>query len=345
MPTALHLRQALVTALAAVASYYVASFLNLPESYWAVISSIIVMQSSVGGTVDAAWNRLAGTAIGALVGAMFATFWGTDLLAFGVANTMTFWICASLRLPESYRLACVTVSVVMLVSRHEIYWVIALRRFLEVGIGIVVSLIVTVAAWPARARKHLQYGIASALHGIDDYYQLILRRYRGELRVPIRAIREDLREQLRLNDILLKEAIYELAMGTSPATLALWKDHLERLFLAVEAVELSTREGRGALDEQPFEPELSRLLTGISSAFGELEEAVAAGRFNAKGPSLEEAISALDRKVAEIRQSGLILRFSFEGAMRFYAFLSTVRNLAQEVERASPEELEGEALS
>lgn len=328
----LHIRQAVVTALAAVASFYVADFLRLPEAYWAVISSIIVMQSSVGATVGASWNRLAGTALGAFMGALFASLFGTSVWAFGAAVAATVWLCASLGLLESYRLAGVTVSIVMLVSRSQDYGVIALRRFLEVAVGIIVSLVVTALSWPARARRDLRHGIAEALVVMEALYRAILRRYEGERDAPIEALRGSVRDLLRRHDVLLKEAVYEPALGTRPALLALFGEHLKRVLLAIEALELATRDQRKGAKEIRFEPELGDLMLGIGSSFRELEAEVEAGRYREKRNSLAPAVSALDAKIAKLRLSGSTLDFNLDEALRFYAFVSCLRNLARELD-------------
>ena len=58
-------------------------------------------------------------------------------------------ICALLRLQNSYRFAGITLAIVMLVPRISPAWIIALHRFIEVSIGIVVGLAIT-AIWPSR---------------------------------------------------------------------------------------------------------------------------------------------------------------------------------------------------
>ena len=75
--------------------------------------------------------------------------WGNQLWAFGVAATITVLCCAVLRLDRSYRLACVTVAIVMLIKSAGPPWKIALHRFLEVALGIVVAL--AISALPPKA--------------------------------------------------------------------------------------------------------------------------------------------------------------------------------------------------
>src|SRR5271154_5109354 len=98
-------KQAVKTAIAGVISLYITRLFQLPEGYWAAISALIVMQSNVGATLDASRTRLAGTAVGAVVGGAFVALWGANMLAFGVAVAIAFFVCTELRLAESQRLA------------------------------------------------------------------------------------------------------------------------------------------------------------------------------------------------------------------------------------------------
>lgn len=323
-----------MTALAAVASYYVAAILELPESYWAVVSSIIVMQSNVGATVGASWDRMVGTGIGAVVGAIIASVGGAQIWTFGVAIAVTVWICAFLGLPDSYRLAGVTVAIVMLVARDQPFWIIAIRRFLEVSVGIVVSLVVVGLLSSSRARRHLRNGIGEAFVSMGSLYEAILRRCHGERVTEIDALRLKVRGILRDHDSLLKQAVFEPAMGASPALLALWGNHLRRIFLALQSLELSTREARFESTEPSFEPELGELMATISGEFHELAKDVVAGYMAFERPELEEAVLALDERIADIREHGANLLFSVEEALYFYPFLAALRNLARELELA-----------
>ncbi len=144
-----HLPRALKIGIAGVVALYAANLLKLPQAYWAAISAFVVMGADVGATFKASWTRLIGTAIGAVAGALFVQLWGSHLWAFGLAATVTALLCTLLNLEQSYRLACVTVAIVMLIHSAGLSpWRLALWRFLEVAVGIVVALVI--AALPPR---------------------------------------------------------------------------------------------------------------------------------------------------------------------------------------------------
>src|ERR1700732_1030315 len=105
------------TTVAAVVSLLVARLFRLPESYWAAITSLIVMQSTLGAAFTISWHRFVGTAIGAAAGGFFATYFGSNTVIFGLGVLILGIICAVLRLDHAaYRFAGVTLAITMLVA-------------------------------------------------------------------------------------------------------------------------------------------------------------------------------------------------------------------------------------
>ncbi len=136
------------TAIAVVASLLIARLVRLPESYWAAITTLIVMQSTIGAAWTISKQRLAGTALGAGTGALLATYAGSNVAVFGAGVFVLGVLCARLRIERNaYRYAGITLAIVMLVARTQPAWIIAVHRFLEISVGIAVGLIIT-AVWP-----------------------------------------------------------------------------------------------------------------------------------------------------------------------------------------------------
>jgi uncharacterized membrane protein YccC len=144
------LKHSLRTAFAAVVSLLVARLFGLPETYWAAISTLIVMQSNLGAALPISAQRFVGTAVGAIFGGFVGTYFSANVAAFGVAVFAIGVVCAALKVERAaYRYASITLAIVMLVPRAANEWVVAVHRFFEVSIGIVVGLGLS-AAWPER---------------------------------------------------------------------------------------------------------------------------------------------------------------------------------------------------
>jgi uncharacterized membrane protein YccC len=138
-----HMVQAIKIGVAGIVSMLVAKVLKLPQGYWVAISAFVVMGSDVGATIVASRNRLIGTAIGAALAAVFVALLGSNLMWFGIAVATTTLICESAGLGQSYRLACVTVAIVMLINTADSPWRSAAYRFIEVALGIVIALLIS----------------------------------------------------------------------------------------------------------------------------------------------------------------------------------------------------------
>jgi uncharacterized membrane protein YgaE (UPF0421/DUF939 family) len=141
------------TAIAAVTSLLVGHLLRLPQAYRAPITAIVVMQSTVGAALKVSGQRLAGTALGAAAGALLFVCFVSSIIAFTLGIFVLGLLSAPLHTDRSaYRFAGITVAIVMLTAAAAPAWSIALHRFLEVSVGILVGLLVTVA-WPERANQ------------------------------------------------------------------------------------------------------------------------------------------------------------------------------------------------
>lgn len=138
------------TAVAAVVSLLVARLLRLPEAYWASITALIVMQSTFGAALSISVQRFAGTAVGAALGAVAATYFHRNVVAYGILVFLIGLLCAALQIERTaYRYASITLAVVMLIPRTQGPWTTAAHRFVEVSLGIVVALAIS-AVWPER---------------------------------------------------------------------------------------------------------------------------------------------------------------------------------------------------
>ncbi|HSS99256.1 MAG TPA: FUSC family protein [Terriglobales bacterium] len=130
------------TAVATLASLMLARLLKLNEFYWAPISTIVILLSTID-PLSGSWQRFVGTALGAALGALIATFFRVGWAIYGAGIFICGILCAILRIKESYRIAAITLSIVLLITHGSAPWMVALHRFIEVSIGIAVALLVT----------------------------------------------------------------------------------------------------------------------------------------------------------------------------------------------------------
>jgi uncharacterized membrane protein YgaE (UPF0421/DUF939 family) len=138
------------TAVVAILSILAARMLKLPQSYWAPITTLVITQSSLGSTLAVSWQRFIGTALGAAIGAVVATYFGPPVLVFGTSVFLMGLCCAAVHADRSaYRFGGVTLAIILLLPRGEPAWRLAFYRFSEVSVGIAMALLMTLV-WPER---------------------------------------------------------------------------------------------------------------------------------------------------------------------------------------------------
>jgi uncharacterized membrane protein YgaE (UPF0421/DUF939 family) len=134
------------TTFAAVAAMLLARVLKLPEYYWAPISAIVVVQSTIPPRT-LAWQRFVGTALGAVLGAALTTFFRPIAVVYATGILLCGMLAGLLRVGGAYRFAGITLSIVLLIPHTRGPWIVSWHRFLEVSLGIAVALVVT-TVWP-----------------------------------------------------------------------------------------------------------------------------------------------------------------------------------------------------
>ena len=118
------------TAVVAVTSLLVARLFRLPEAYWAPITTLVITQSSLGAAFSVSWQRFVGTLLGAVLGALAASYFGPRVLVFGSSVFILGLLRALARLDlPGYRFGAVTLAIVVLIPRTGPTWQTAFHRF------------------------------------------------------------------------------------------------------------------------------------------------------------------------------------------------------------------------
>jgi uncharacterized membrane protein YccC len=165
--------------LAAIAAYAAGEALELAQTYWAVLSAVMVMQGSVGGSLKAGIDRLAGTAGGAVWGAAVAILVPHEsasalgaalLLAVApLAAVTAFW--------PAYRVAPITAIIVVmggqLVQADPVSS--AISRVFEIALGSVIAILVAFFILPARAHRLLVTSASAAASEMAGMASMLAR--------------------------------------------------------------------------------------------------------------------------------------------------------------------------
>ena len=299
---AAELRLAVRVTSAALLAFALAKLLGFAHGDWAVITAIIVMQTSVGGSLKAALDRLLGTMAGALYGAAIAI-----LLPHATAATLALAMVAAIlplallaAIKPGFKAAPITAFIVLvpisgLAAAPLSY---ALDRILEISIGSVVGLAVALLILPARAHQMLAQAAAKAADLNADLMVALFDGLVGDAgRTGLRAQHAAIRKALVQAESAAEEALRErksyLSDSPDPEPLVRTLNRLRHDLVMV---------GRAAA--RPLPAVLGRLtpkLLGVRDAGSSLLRAMGeALRMRRAAPSLERFETALRDYVAEM---------------------------------------------
>jgi uncharacterized membrane protein YccC len=158
------MKLALRVTIAGVLAYAITKALDLPQGYWATITAVVVMQSSLGGSLKAALDRFSGTLAGAAYGgAIAALLPHSSPLSLGLAIVAALFPLAILAaVSPGFRVAPITSLIMLLPPTGQAIGPLAsaLDRVAEITLGNVVGVAVALLVFPARA--HTLMGEAAA---------------------------------------------------------------------------------------------------------------------------------------------------------------------------------------
>lgn len=156
------MRRAAQSAVAASATYLVMKSLGLPEMFLGIISAVLIITPSVGGTMGAAFTRLQATAVGSLISLACLTVlpdtWNTAaalalsmLVVGGVAGIRPDW---------SY--GAVAAIGIALPSEGTLIETAGWRA-LAIAVGATTGVLVSLLVWPDRAESRFERHFRTAL--------------------------------------------------------------------------------------------------------------------------------------------------------------------------------------
>jgi uncharacterized membrane protein YccC len=319
------LRQAGRTTVAAVATLFLVTALGLPQGYWAVITTVIVMQANLGGSIRAAWARLAGTAIGAASGALAASLGGPAWVALALAVFVTLAVCTGIaRLRDSSRVAGITAVIVILAGHPGTSpFAVGLDRFFEIAIGIVTALAVSAAVLPSRASQAQALGLAKIFEDVAVFFATVVE---GRLRedYPERqvfALKDRILRTLARCRELGREAGAEGRDTEGAARRAMLLFRGERLFEHVLGMDHVASESRG----HGLHRHLPDELAGLERTAAEVLTGLGV-HLRAAGPlpelgSMEAAVARAREKLAAMRRDRAPAAYDLSEVMHFFSFV------------------------
>lgn len=332
----IQLALAIRIAVAAVAAYVVAVALHLMLPLWAVLTSLIVSQMSVGRSLKATRDYMLGTIGGAIYGGAIAVLIphsgeGSLLGLLVLAVTPLAFIAA---INPSLNSATVTAVIVLLVpTMHQGANPLdsAFDRVLEVTVGALTGLLVSFVVLPSRAVSQIRVSAAALLELLAAAFaELLAGLTRGLDNDALHRIQDGIGTAVTGLQATGAEAERERSahLSSGPDT-----GPLLRTILRLRHDVVMIGRASGSPLPANVQARLARPLSDISKAIVDFMRAVASSLRNSGGDvdirRVDDALRAYSAEVAAVRSEGLIRGQPGDVAERFFALGFSLEQMRQ----------------
>jgi uncharacterized membrane protein YccC len=323
---------------AGLLAYALAEMLALPQGYWAVFSSIIIMQASVGGSVKATIDRLIGTIGGAVAGAVVADFVPhQNLVTLAIALVVALvplTLLAALR--PNYRVAPLTAVIVLMTPGAQQLGPLgsAFYRILEITLGSLVGLVVSLVVLPARAHGLVIGAVARMLGHLADLLGdwLAILAGSGD-RTRITQLQDDIRAGMARLEIVAGEARHE---RRTYLTNEFDPDPLVRTVVRLRNDLVMIGRAGGEPLPEPIVMRLREPMEQVSAAGQSFLRACAEALQDRKIPppldAVEQALGNFIATIEELRREGVTRGFPADSVGRLFALNFALEQLRHNLE-------------
>lgn len=330
--SATHVMHGFKTAFAAVLAYAITTILALEFGYWAVISTVIVMQVYVADSVEMCLYRFTGTLIGALLGVLVILVFPKTPLFIGIALFVTIGICSFLtRYKTRYRMAAITVVIVVMTGMQaQDVFIFGLSRVFEICIGILCAFAVSVLVFPKRKvdvlREKLEAQASACAQHCCTLVGAFISRQQSVDESLVTSLVKDvwenhaLLQKIHRNESLIYRGTFRENFALKVSIISRSVEHLRNMARALNA-----------MDDNGYDIILSGELNKLAEKSGHALTMLIKNEPLAMKVDLERTVSELDAGLLNIRKEGLIRRFDSQKLVQVFSFYSSLLYFSDDI--------------
>jgi uncharacterized membrane protein YccC len=332
--------------IAALVALALAQLLQLPLPLWAVMTAVIVTQMSVGRSLKATLDYLAGTLGGAIYGGAIGVLipHSSEIALLAVLALAVAPLAFVATINPRFSVAPVTAIIVLVIpmTTHATPFASALDRLMEVTLGGVTGFFVSFLLLPSNAHPLVGAAAARALDQMARALgELLAGLTHGLDMDSLHRIQDGIGQALVQMNAVGAEAEHERSAG-----LAIGPDTGPLLRTLLRLRHDLVMVGRAAIMPLPeaFATRLASPIAQLGAAFADYFRASGAALLARRGPpslnAVESALDAFSGEMAALRREGLTRSLSADAAEHFFALgfvLEQMHNNVKDLERCVAE--------
>lgn len=314
------------------------NFAQLPFGYYAVIALVVSMQPTLGKSVDAGWQRVFCTGIGAIVAVVIVHSFGSNPVTVGLGVGLTILGCSYFGFNQGYKPGCFLVATSIMVHGSEpnsyIWW-----RFIETLLGIAIALPISLVVWPDTASQKLDLSLSQSLAKLGKLYQIVVNQYlqgldKGEITTQLEA---EIWQAIRTQTLLQEETKLELFEDlTASKKQRIWNfiiSHEKTLFSNILSLENTVNQKTSDGFSQEFSEGLQQVVTKTAQNFQNLSSAVTHQNYQPQLLSLASNFEEIEKKLLQRRINNVVSSYSLDEIITFFTVFSSMKEIDNSIKQ------------
>ncbi len=327
-----HVTHGIKTAFATVLAYAITTLLHLEFGYWAVISTVIVMQIYVADSIEMCLYRLSGTIAGALVGVLVLLITPKTDFFIGIALFVTIGICSFLsRYKNRYRMAAITVVIIVMTGSHtDNIFSFGMARVFEIFIGILCAFAVSIFIFPKKRVDVLMDKLEQQSKACSQKCRILVKAFISKQQNVQETLVDELvkdiwdnhalLQKIRLHEALIYHKSFNKNFSKKVSLMSRSAEHLRNMVRTLNS-----------LDENGYDIIMADELEALAKESGDTLVRLMKNDALPEAKTLEARVADLDTKLINIRKEGLIRRFDSKRLIQVFSFYSSLLYFAQDI--------------
>jgi uncharacterized membrane protein YccC len=337
----LDIKMAIKVTITALVSLYVCFafdlFLKHPSylapGLWCVVSAIVVLQAYIGGTYKAIWTRFLGVVIGSAVGAFFAFKFGAEAMALGAAFFVTILLCSFLGIQESYRMASLSVAIIMIpwkLHPSSDPWIDAFFRFFDTCLGFVIAILISHILWPSQALTKMRLDMADICNLFRQFFEhlLIPDESLNKSHKISQSLKAEIEQAFTQCRSIHEESKIELLIRFAPG--GVWLDLIncqERIWESLRALQNVFNSTLEEVFDEGLKLQVQHAVEVVDFALKELSIKLKTGQTNFDFKILDHLQKSLKQELIRFRATHTIKRYNINVVEDYFVFFYQLKQL------------------